>query len=96
MFVTLQNQSQLLIRHHIQHRKNLWINHLLQRINLVGLRDVVEYHVQLFVGENLGIGLGLLKEPGDDFRHLLGGDPQVGRDLLQAILHHTHILYAPP
>ena len=62
----------------------------------MGLRDAVENHVQLFVGENLGIGLGLFKKPGEDLRNLLGGNPQIGGDLLQAILHETHILYAPP
>ena len=50
--------------------------------DLIFLGDHVKDHVQLLVGEDLGIGLGLFKESGHDVRDLLGSDAKVCGDLL--------------
>ena len=70
--------------------------HLLQGIDWMLLGHVVEYRVQLLIGEHLGIGLGLFIIPGDDVRNLLGGRAKIRRDFLQTILYKTHRFNAPP
>ena len=64
--------------------------------DLMGLGNIVKYHIQLFFGHNAGIGLGLFIKLGDDVADFLGGDTKVSCDLLQTILNKTHSINAPP
>ena len=61
--------------------------HLLQRSDGMSGSDPVKDHIQLFLGENLGIGLGLFTIFGENLRNLLGGHTEIRGDLPQAILH---------
>ena len=69
---------------------------LLHGADLMGLGHVVEYHIQLLVRHDLGIGLGLLAELSDNLRNLLGSNAEICGDLLHTILHKTHSIKAPP
>ena len=54
---------------------------LLQRSDLVGLGDHIKDHIQLLLGQDLGVGLGLFKKLGDDLRNFLGGHAEIRRDI---------------
>ena len=60
---------------------------LLQGRHRMVLGQLIEHDVQFFLGEHLGIGLGLSRKLGDDLRHFLGGHAEIRRHLSQTILH---------
>ena len=53
--------------------------------------DPIEHQVQLLLGEDLGVGLGLFAILGEDLHDFLGGDTEIGSHLTDTILHKTHI-----
>ena len=53
----------------------------------MGFRHVVKHAVQLLVGQNLRIGLGPFAKFRNNLRNFLGGRAEIGRNLLQSILH---------
>ena len=66
--------------------------HLLQRSDLVLLRDHVEHNVQLLVRQHLRVAARLLKIFSNDLRNILRRHAKVSGDLLHAVFHKTHIL----
>ena len=53
----------------------------------MALGHIVEHHIQLFIGEHLGVGLGLFKKLAHNLRNFLGGNAKVGGNFFYTILH---------
>ena len=64
---------------------------LLQGGNLMVLGHYGKYHIQLFLRQHLGVGLGLDAVFGQNLRDFLGCGAEIRRYFSQTILNETHI-----
>lgn len=65
---------------------------LLQGCHRMVLGQLIEHDVQFFLGEHLGIGLGLFRKLGDDLRHFLGATPK--SDATSRKRYFTKLIYS--